>query len=86
MTICCTGKGSVIDRALSASTTDREVPRSANVVMGVLLIWTASGRSRCPEVSVHVRKRVLSGGGLAMPDHPTVADRPVQLAAGVKSE
>jgi hypothetical protein len=57
--------------------TAREVPRSANVVMGVLLIWTSSGRSRCPEVPVHVRKQVLSGGDKATPDPQTVAQAPL---------
>jgi hypothetical protein len=65
----------MIERAASASTTELEVPRSANVLMGVLLILTSSGDPEAPKCLSTLRKLVLSGGDRRLPDHSTVADR-----------
>src|SRR6195952_665903 len=76
MTISCTGNGSVIDRARSASTTDLEVPRSANVAMSVLLELTSSGRSSDPGSAVHVEEQGSLGRPWGLLDFSTVADFP----------
>jgi hypothetical protein len=70
----------MIERAASASTTELEVPRSANVLMGVLLILTSSGDPEAPKCLSTLRKLVLSGGDRRLPDRSTVADRGERVA------
>src|ERR1700712_5397378 len=66
----------MIDRARSASTTDSEVPRSANVAMSVLLELTSSGRSSDPGSAVHVEETGSLGRPWGLPDFSTVAHFP----------